>query len=181
MTTEQIIEESARMELQKIEITYGMNGYPERLGDVGIIGFENMDSASAFAKEYGLQTHCFKKRDGWQFWETTGTFYISYTSDDLLKDLGDNYQYADSDHSFYAEQLAEIAKRFDGDFTELEAKIKDIKEIIEAVAGCKDDEIVIVTNGKYYETVSQSFMSYHEDVWSYAIGVLIPYDYEPIE
>lgn len=178
MTTKNEILELAReANLTTVEITYGMNGYPQRLGDWGIIGFDNMEAAEKFAKDNGGEVSHFESRDGWHFWNQKGNAWKPYTSDNMLSDMGDNYSFADSSNEFYAEQLKDIAADFDGDFTDLEVAIKRIKEIIEAVESADDDEDVIVHEGRYYDTVKKEMMRYNHDTHRYAIGVLITKDF----
>src|SRR3954464_10894903 len=73
------------------EITYGMNGYPSRLGDYAVIGFESFEAAEAFADEVGGTVNHFETKNGWRFWLNRGQAYKPYSSDDYLKDLGDDY------------------------------------------------------------------------------------------
>lgn len=177
MTTKHEILENAReMGLQTIEITTGMNGYPKGLGDWGVIDFDNLEAAEKFADENGGEVVLFESKNGWHFWNNRGHMNRAFNADDLLKDMGDNYSYADDNNEYYAEQLAEIAKEFDGDFEALENKIEDIKEIIQHVENADEDDMVIVSNGKFYETVKNSFMQYNYDTHRWAVGVLIEKD-----
>lgn len=173
MTKNEILEIAREQGLSTVEITYGMNGYPQQLGDYGVIGFENFDAAQQFAEQYGGEVAHFRSRDGWHFWNTTGRAFEPYTVYDMLRDMGDNYSIAPDGYDGYAEELAEVAKRFNGDFEELKARIKNIEEIILAVDNKDDEEAVITNCGNYYDTVKMETMQYNYDTHRYAIGVLI--------
>ena len=164
------------MGLNTIEITTGLNGYPQGLGDHGVTGFDTYADAKKFADENGGEVVLFGSKDGWHFWNQRGYMSRPFNSDDLLKDMGDNYSYADDNNEYYAEQLADIAKDFDGDFDALEKRINEIKEIIEAVESADEDERVIVSYGNFYEIVKTSFMAYNYDTHRWAVGVLITKD-----
>ena len=178
MTKNEILEMAIENGLSKIEITTGINGYPEGLGNYGVIGFDSYDDAAKFSDENGGEVVIFESKDGWHFWKNKGFAYRPFTSDDLLNDMGDNYSYADESNEFYAEQLSELASNFDGDFSNLENRIKEIKEIISAKENCSDDERVIVSYGNYYDTVKNNFMDYTYDTHKYAVGVFIKNDNE---
>lgn len=160
--------------LSNHEITYGMNGYPKGPFDRAIIGFTSFEQAAEMAEITGLQITLFEKRYGHSFYQNKGRMNRALTSDDYLQDLGDNYSQADSNNEYYKEQLVEIASNFDGDFDDLKAAIKQIEEIITEVNNCDDNQVVIVRNGSYYETVNREMMMYHEDVTNYAVGLLLP-------
>lgn len=177
MTTQnQILENAREMGLNTIEITTGMNGYPQGLGDYGVTGFETYADAEKFAEDNGGEVVLFESKYGWHFWNQRGWMSRPFNSDDLLQDMGDNYAYADTTNEHYAEQLADIAKDFDGDFEALENRIKEIKEIIDAVESAYEDERVIVGYGNFYETVKATFMAYNYDTHRWAVGVLITND-----
>lgn len=173
MTKNEILEIARQDGYSTIEITYGTNGYPQHLGDYGVIGFENFDAAQQFAEQYGGEVAHFTSRDGWHFWNTTGRAWGPYTVYDMLKDMGDNYSIASNEFEVYAEQLAEVARRFDGDFSELKAVMNNIEEIILAIDNKDDDEAVITNCGNYYDTVKMETMQYSYDTHRYAIGVLV--------
>lgn len=183
MSTPQIeILENAELQgLSKIEITHSSNGYPQGLGDFGVTGFSTFKDAEGFAAKIGGEVVNFESRDGWHFWLNKGIAYKPYTCDDLLSDLGDNYSYADTDTEYYREQLMDSANDFDGDFTDLESIIKNIKEIQTAVEEAGSDEIVVTYSGKYYDTVKKEMIAYSEDTHRYAIGVFVRRDEKPIE
>ena len=53
--------------LQVIETTSAMNGYPQSLKKA-LIGFQSFEEAERIASEYGLSIEIFTKRDGWQLY-----------------------------------------------------------------------------------------------------------------
>jgi hypothetical protein len=167
-TRNEILE--AAGDFSTIEITHGINGYPQGLGDIGVVGFDNFEEAEDFARLWELETHLFKKRDGWQLWEDAGRKFESLTYQDYLKDLGDNY--SESTTEDYS--IDTLKERISEDLEEAAGIIANAIELRDEVACCPDDEVVLVNCGKYFETVSRQLMSYHEDVWTYTVGVLIP-------
>ncbi len=169
----EILENAELAGLEKIEITYGSNGYPKGLGDYGVIGFNTFEDAEKFAEENDCKVHLFQIRDGHSLWENRGAIYRALTSEDYLKDLGENYFYADNNNDSYREILEDLAQKFDGDFSYLKAYIATVEEIQNEVEKCCDDEIVIIANGLYFETVKKEIMSYHEDVTRYVLGVFV--------
>ena len=159
-------------ELEVIEITRGMNGYPEGLGHFGLIGFENFEAAKKFASENDLDVVCFHKKDGWKLWEYEGAAYEPFENSDYLSKMGDDCNFhTDSDFDWYKDQLVELVQDCEGDFTAIEEKIQDIKKILEEVEKAGNDFEVIVANGKFIDTIEKEFMSYYFDTHYYSIGV----------
>jgi len=160
--------------LEVKEITYGMNGCPQGLGDRAVIGFENFEDAKAFATEVGGIVSHFETKNGWYFWLNKGQAIEPYTNNDYLNDLGDNYSVVDgSDLDDVKEPLKDLVENFDGDFTAIEDFIKMKKELAEEIENAEEDEVVISSHGRYFETVKKTNMGYHEDTSTYAIGVLL--------
>lgn len=154
--------------LTKIEVTEGMNGYPKNLG-TGFIGFENIEDAFQFAKENNSQPVLFKRRDGWRFWENAGTKLEELTVWDYLSDLGDCYYKTDEENEKGIIQV--ILTTFEGE--ELIAELKKHVEVLEEISKAGEDQSVICYDGAFFETCQNKMMGYHEDVWTYEIGVII--------
>ena len=176
LTQSEILEEAELAGLQKIQITHSGSSYPTNLGDFGVIGFENMDEAQNFVDENGGEIGDFYKQDGWDLWHYKGYTNRAYTDLDYLKKLGDNYMHAYKDNSDYAVDLVTIANNFEGDFCDLNTLIRDIKYIINKVENAADDEVVIIHDISYYETVKTTMMQFSHDCQTYAIGVFVKKD-----
>lgn len=153
-------------ELTKIDITSGINGYPEDVR-IGYIGFNNIDEAIKFAEEVGGNVVLFKKRDGWHFWNNGGSKLEELTASDYVDDLGDNYHIASVADT--KDTIRELLQTLEGE--ELIDALKKQIEILEELEKAEYDETVICGYGSYYETCKDKMMSYHEDVWTYEIGV----------
>lgn len=153
-------------ELTQIEITSGMNGYPENLRN-GYIGFDSIKEAEQFASDTNGTVALLHKRDGWHFYKSKGNAFKPLTVFDYIEDLGDNYYSVDVNS--IRELIAGNVQEVDDD--KLLSFLKDQVEILEELDKATYDQTVICGYGKFYETVLNEMMSYHEDVHSYVIGV----------
>lgn len=158
-------------QLTQIDITSGSNGYPENIR-LGYIGFDTLEEADQFATETNGRVRLFHKRDGWQFYESKGDMFKPLTADNYIEDLGDNYYSVDADS--IRELINDNVLEVDDD--KLISFLKDQVEILEELEKASDDQTVICGYGKYYETVDNEMMSYHEDVHTYEIGVEVEND-----
>ena len=175
-----VLDNARDMGLQTIQITHSGNSYPKNLGDWGVIGFNNMEEAESFMDKSGGEVGVFYKMDGWDLWNYKGYTKTAYTYRDYLNKLGDNYCLAYSDNSEYADQLQELAKNIGGDFSDIDKAldemgraIEDIRDIIYKVRDADADEVVIIHDLKFYETVKKEFMIFSEDSQTYCIGVFL--------
>ena len=82
--------------MTNIQITSERSGYPRNLRN-GVINFDSYQQAQQHAQENNGEVCLLSKRDGHDLWINHGERYSSLTSDDYLRDLGDNYQEYDSD------------------------------------------------------------------------------------
>ncbi len=162
------------------EITTSSNDYPDRRNESGesdhaIFGFCSFEAAEMVAKKIGSCVKYFQKRDGGHFWHDHGYATEPYTYQDYLRELGDNYSVACAEELFesYKEQVS-----FADTFEEAEACRDTFVEINMEIEEATDDEVIILCNGRYFETVQKSMMYFHEDVTTYEIGVLLPFDSE---
>lgn len=156
--------------LSKEEITYGINGYPSNLGDYAIFGFNSLVSAQLFADKHKLEVCEFKIKDGWGFWQKTGSVYSEYSVNDYLNKCGDNYTEMDLEYanSLLREELENVSDK---------NKIEDIKsfykKLITEIENLPADKAMIWHDGDY-ETIDRERMRFSHDTWTYAIGVLFP-------
>lgn len=160
------------------EITTSSNDYPDRRNESGesdhaIFGFTSFEDAEEFADKIGSCVKYFQKRNGAHFWHDNGSATEPYTYQDYLRELGDNYSVACAEELFesYKEQVSSSDT-----FEEAEACRDTFKEIKEEMETASEDEVILLCNGRYFETVQKSMMYFHEDVTTYEIGVLIPFD-----
>lgn len=168
----EIKEAAHELHLDVIAITYGTNGYPQRLGNIGVIAFDSFEDAQAFALKYNGEVCEFHKRDGWQFYEYRGGVFEAYSVDDYLRLYGENYMIADVDAQQIKERLTELANGFTGSFNDLEEYISNTKEIQEAISYCKSSKTVIVNCGRLYDEIDNSTMKIYHDTHYYVIGVI---------
>jgi len=160
--------------LTTIEITYGMNGYPEGLGDNGVIGFRTFEDAEKFAEDWKGEIVHFHSRDGWHFWEANGRAWSPYSAHDYLSDLGDDYNIEDDTEDNIKAKLESLIENYDGDLLDLIGKMGKLMELLKAVyynyTGL--NQYVISRNGEYCESIENAMMFYNHDTHKYAIGVL---------
>lgn len=157
--------------LELIETTSERNGYPAHLKHA-IIGFDTFEEAEKIAKENNLSIEIFTKRDGWQLYYRTGTradepFYISASN------YGDNYsEFSTYDiDNFYEEEVKPLLSDFN-DFDSLSSFIEMKKEILEKLEMIDDNEIVITNEGRYYDTIQRTSMSFCFDTRIKVIGLI---------
>jgi hypothetical protein len=156
--------------LQFIETTDGMNGYPQNLKPA-LIGFETFEEAKEFASEHGLETWIFHKRDGWQLWERKTLAYVSFHNS--ADDYGDNYNMFESDDKkdYYENEVKPRLENF-SDLNDLKKFVEKQEEIMDELERCDDGEAVITYCGEYYETIKVRSMEFYHDTHSYVIGVM---------
>lgn len=161
--------------LEQIEVTSGTNGYPQNL-KAAVIGFETFESAESIAQQYNATVCSFRRRDGWSFWENKGKFHGYYYMMEV-RDQGSNTRSLNPDdymsEADYIEQ--EVAPDIDSDcvdsFDTLQKMINHHKAVWEALENCEDDEFVWVEDAEVHTEKCDS-MSFTEDVWHYAIGIM---------
>lgn len=159
--------------LQVIETTSAMNGYPQSLKKA-LIGFNTYEQAEKVAEEYGLSIEYFTKRDGWQFYYRTNDQAYSAIKVSA-EDYGDDYRaFTSSDYEdFYENEVKGMVGEFDS-FDELEANLASQKKIYEAIEKLEDDEMVLTFQGEYYDTVKKYTMCYYYDTKTTVIGLIQP-------
>lgn len=157
--------------LQVIDTTSAMNGYPEDLKPA-FIGFDSYEDAERVAKEYGLSVEIFTKRDGWQLYYRTGN--CAYAPIEVsAEDYGDDYRsFESSDYDgFYENEVLDRISEFKS-FDDVEQFLEAKKKIYEAIEDLEEDEMVITYRGEYYETVKRYTMSRYYDTKTTVIGVI---------
>jgi hypothetical protein len=157
--------------LDIIETTSGSNGYPSNLGKA-LIGFESFEKVEELAIKYNLEIAQFNKKDGWHFWFRAGSgVYEPFNNS--AADYGDNYdEFQKMEESEFIEK--EVKFFFDDDresFEEIEAFLKQKKEIWQEIEKMNDGEIVITYEGRYYETIQKQSMAFYYDTKHTVIGL----------
>ena len=164
-------------DLQVIDTTTGLNGYPHALKKA-IIGFDDFEQAEKLAEEYHLDIEIFTKRDGWQLWSRdNNSAYEAFERS--ASDYGENYQQfsADISQDDFLQQVGaasyidELADEEDG-LDRIEEYMKDLRELYNAIASADDDEIVIAEGDVYVETIKEKTMQYSYDTKHYVIGLI---------
>lgn len=157
--------------LQVIDTTSAMNGYPEALKPA-LIGFDSYEDAERVAKEYGLSVEIFTKRDGWQLYYRTGNRAYS-PIEVTAEDYGDDYRsFTSSDYDgFYENEVQERISEFKT-FDDVEQFLEAKKKIYEAIEDLEEDEMVITCRGEYCETVKRYTMSRYYDTKTTVIGII---------
>lgn len=166
------IEEIAELEnLEVIETTVGMNGYPKNIKSA-IVGFESFEHAQKLANEYGLSIESFTKRDGWHLWNrNNNTVYEPYKNS--AEDYGDNYtEIPKMDETDFIESEMRWFLEDVESFEEIDKFIKIKREVWECIEIMEDDEIVILHEGSYYETIKKESMAFSHDTRNYIIGLI---------
>ena len=172
-----INEIASENDLQVIDTTTGLNGYPRALKKA-IIGFENFEQAEKLAEEYHLDIEVFTKRDGWQLWSRDNNHaYDAFERS--AEDYGENYQQfsADMSQDDFLQQVGAadfidgLADEEDG-LEKIEDYIKGLRELYDEIAIADDDEIVIAEGDEYVETIKEKTMQYSYDTKHYVIGLI---------
>lgn len=152
------------------EITKGYNDYPKGLGTCAIIGFETFEEAEEFAKNHKGEIGQFKIRDGHGFLVYKGHATEPYNVHDYLRKLGDDYYLVTNNVKQYTEEVLQRCSEADNldDAKDILDKAIDIRE---EIVNRHEGQSVIIYKGRYFETVDSEFMSFHEDVYTFYVGV----------
>ncbi|WP_289091536.1 hypothetical protein [uncultured Bacteroides sp.] len=157
--------------LQVIETTSAMNGYPQSIKKA-LIGFDTFEQAERIANEYGLSIELFTKNDGWQlYYRTNNRAYSAIVVS--AEEYGDNYMsFTKSDYDdFYENEVKGMIGDFDS-FDEVESFIENKKRVYEAIEDLEDDEMVLTYQGEYYDTVKKYTMCHYYDTKTTVIGII---------
>lgn len=157
--------------LEVIETTSGVNGYPKSLKKA-LIGFDTFEQAEKVANEYGLSIEFFEKRDGRQLYYRTGS--TAFEEIEISgNSYGDDYSsFRSSDlANFYENEVKPMIADFET-YEQLEDFLEKKKKIYEAIEDLEDDEIVITYCGEYYDVVKMKTMSFSEDSKTTVIGLI---------
>ena len=157
--------------LQVVETTSAMNGYPQSL-QKALIGFDSFEEAERIAGEYGLSIETFTKRDGWQLYYRTNN--RAYSAIEVTaEEYGDDYMsFTMSDYdNFYENEVQGMIGEFES-FEEVEEFLEKKKKIYEAIEDLEEDEMVLTCQGEYYQTVKKYTMCHYYDTKTTVIGLI---------
>lgn len=158
--------------LELIETTNGVNGYPSNLKKA-LIGFKTFEQCEKIANQIAnVRIMIFHRRDGWQLWERQSTadepFYNS------SEDYGDEYYSFTSEEgdTYFENEVKPFLQDFEN-FEILNEFLKEREKVLNEILLLGDNEIVITYQGRYYETIEKESMSFYHDTHQYAIGIVI--------
>lgn len=157
--------------LQVIETTSAMNGYPQFIKKA-LIGFETFEQAERISNKYGLSIELFTRHDGWKFYYRTNN--RAYSAINVsAEEYGDDYMsFTKSDYDdFYDNEVKDMICEFDS-FDEVESFLNMKKKVYEAIEKLEDDEMVLTCQGEYYDTVKKSAMCHYYDTKTTVIGLI---------
>ena len=168
------------------ESTCERNGYPSCIRPC-IFGFDTLSEAEQAADELKsmindedvyVDVQHFIKRDGMHLWYRTGNnAYEMYNMATELRDSQIAYEAAQAE-----DWLAERAERLkDEDYLDylgitLEAYNENTQKVYNAIKNLKSNQLIVVDSDcydGYIEMMEAEAMSYHKDVYIYAIGISI--------
>jgi hypothetical protein len=156
--------------LDVIETTSNGNGYPENL-QKALVGFETFEEAQNVAEQYGMMITTFTKKDGQQLYFRNG----NQTYEPLritAEDYGDDYKaYSSKEAKSYFEEVKLRLCEFEN-ISDLKDFIDEQYPIIEELEYIDDDELVIVHNNEYYDTINREMMDWCHDTKQIIIGVI---------
>lgn len=169
------------------ESTSERSGYPSNIAPC-IMGFDTLEDAEQAAKElremindsdYSVEVQHFIKRDGWNLWyRTSNNAYKMYDVSSELSD--DQMAWSSAEDEAYLDERAE--RLADGDDylkylgVDRETYDANTQKVYNAIKNLKSNQLIITDSScydGYMEMMEKSAMSYHDDVWTYAIGISI--------
>ena len=162
--------------LNIVEVTQGVNGYPEGLYKA-IIGFDFFENAEDFAEQIGGEVVLLSRRDGHALYTNRGR---AYEGIERAKFIDENRcEVFDSELDFEEWCVGEIEHRMNMGINLFEFRdmIDQMCDTYDDINGRCRDEIAIVDTRDYTcETVEKYVTEIHdEDVTTYVIAVI---DYE---
>ncbi len=167
----EICENAFNFTLESKELTYGSNGYPEFNGvrRYAYFGFYDFAEAKELAAECHGTIEQVAWRDGWTLAKSDGIVNFPMAID-VEQDYGNNYNVWTPEQEFPSliERISDCHS-----IDEIEAQVKKYTEIDSEYFAKEDDELIIVRDGEYYETIKERPLSWSHDTKNYAIAVVI--------
>ena len=159
--------------LNIVEVTQGMNGYPEGLYKA-VIGFDYFENAEDFAEQIGGEVVLLSRRDGHALYTNNGRAYEGIEREKFIDE--DRQEVFDSELDFEEWCVEEIEHRMNMGFN-----LFDFRDMIDQMCDTYDDingrwrdEIAIVDTKDYTcETIERYATELHDDdVTTYVIAVV---------
>lgn len=174
MTTQDLLEIiQMDYELEMIETTTGVNGYPQNLKHA-LIGLKNFEQAQEIANKHPeVRITTFHKRDGCQLWERNSNNTYEPLQNSASDFGADCNQFTSEDaEDFFENEVKQFLEDFEN-FEDLNKFLKESEEVLDKIQLCGDNELVITYQGRYYDTIEKESMSFYHDTHHYAIGIII--------
>ena len=159
--------------LNIVEVTQGVNGYPEGVYKA-IIGFDYFENAEDFAEQIGGEVVLLSRRDGHALYTNRGR---AYEGIEMAKFIDENRnEVFDSEVDFEEWCIGEVEHRMNMGFNLFEFRdvIDQMCETYEDIRTRCSDEIAVVDTRDYTcETIDKYVTEIHdEDVTTYVIAVI---------
>ena len=157
--------------MKTIEVTQGINGYPEGVYTTQI--FESVEEMKNAGDDlYSI----YRKRDGWDFWEFFGFATCPFDMEDvIMEDAGDGYYVIKVDKDDDFEDVLDNVKQnytCDDDDTDCkEWRERIAREIFDDLKKGYGEVFVVSYTGGVRDVFPAESVEYHDlDVYTYAIG-----------
>ena len=159
--------------LDIIEITQGMNGYPEGTYKA-LKGFDTFEDAESFADEICGEVILVARRDGHSFWQNKGCAYEGIDRSEFINDS--SYEVFTDEGEFEDWCCDEIECIMQGGFNlfEMKGAIEQMCDTYDEIWRKNNSEMVLVDRSDYTcEVVDKEVTELHDDdVTTYAIAVI---------
>ena len=160
-------------ELDIIEITQGMNGYPDGLYKA-VKGFESFKDAEAFTDEIFGEVVLITKKDGWQFWINEGKMWSGIPRDKFFDES--KYEMFTNENDFEDWCCDAIESEMMGGFNlcDLRDIVCTMNDTYDEIWRMRDVEMALVDKSDYTcEIVDREVAEIHDgDVTTLAIAVI---------
>lgn len=99
------------LDMERAEITEGMNGYPRGLRGCVLIndGKHTFEELEQIAERYGVEVVELHQKAGWQLWECRGTAFGLFDQAEFIGQHDDNFKWVES-WKAYAEDIRELVE-----------------------------------------------------------------------
>lgn len=165
------------LNMERAEITEGMNGYPKGLRGCVLINDNKhtFDELEKIAERYGVEIVDLKRKDGWQLWQSLGTAFEEFDYAEFLDEHHDNIAYFTSWEE-YAKALREWAYNLKNINLVAElaerAKMDELADTLEKREPLSKYEFVWVNTHHVMDyTLEDRFVDHFEDdTWNYSLA-----------
>ena len=157
--------------LTVIKTTTDKNGYPKDLQNA-LVGFDTFEEAQDVAEEYGLRITTFIRKAGHElYYRNNNTTYEPLHI--RAEDYGDDYKVFGINHhkNYYKNEVRPYLSDFDN-IDDLMDFVSAQEDIISALDDISRNELVIVRDGEYYETIERKTMRWDNEEELVVIGVI---------